>query len=340
MIIEEAELRNSARRLLSGVGKLGDAQAWQAMVEAGWPALTAPESLGGLDQPMAVACWLYAELGRALSPAPLLASLLAIATLRACPNSPERDDWTLRIAGGERIAISLLEPQGSAHAPRKLRAVIGAEAASQVLAVMPDEPRIALLPLHVQGTQVTPTATWDATRKLCDIGLAGAGAGHTLASGPDAAVAASALSTHLHFAIAADCIGAADAVLEQTVLYLKARRQFDRPLALFQALKHRCADLKVTIQAADALLADYLRDIEGDTVHESNRRALGAKSMASLAFRATAEDAVQLMGGMGMTMEHPCHLFLKRALLNEQLATGNDACDVVVGRGLVLAERT
>ena len=151
-----------------------------------------------------------------------------------------------------------------------------------------------------------------------------------LARGVLAASACTALATHLHFAIAADCVGAAGALLEQTVEHLKTRRQFDRPLASFQALKHRCADLKVTIQAAEALLADYLSRLEGAPWGERLALARAAKSIASSAFRSVAEEAMQLHGGMSMSAEHNCHLFLKRALLNEQLASQNDACDLAV----------
>ena len=146
--------------------------------------------------------------------------------------------------------------------------------------------------------------------------------------------AIAALSTHLHFAIAADSVGAAETILELTVDYLKQRRQYDRPLAMFQALKHRCADLKTMIAAADALLAAHLRAAETGDALTLGR---GAKSIASATFRAVAEEAIQLHGGMGMTMEHPAHLYLKRALLNEHLASGDDACDLAVADALIAA---
>ena len=340
MILGEEELRQSARKLLARLPDASPAQAWYAIVEAGWPALTAPETFGGLAQPPAAAAWLYAELGRALSPVPLLPSLLAIDTLRACAASPARDGWIERIAGGEPIAISLLGPNTGRISSDTLQAVINAGQASHVLVAATDPPCISLVPLGSDTATITPTGTWDATRALSDVKLSVTSnhVGVILASGAAALHAATVLSTHLHFAIAADCVGAAEAVLEQTVGYLKDRRQFDRPLALFQALKHRCADLKVTIAAATALLADYLRDIDDQPAETRALRSRGAKSIASRAFRATAEDAIQLHGGMGMTMEHTCHLFLKRALLNEQLGSADDAGALAVGRA-VMAER-
>jgi alkylation response protein AidB-like acyl-CoA dehydrogenase len=330
MILEQAELRHSARRLIGRLTKESANEAWQAIVEAGWTALTAPESLGGLEQSLNAACWLYLELGRALSPVPLLPSLLAIETLGACEKSATRDAWIERIAGGERIAMSLLDPTNMSSENGVLRAFLGVDRASHALMVSAAEPVVTLIALDGTAGCAASRPTWDATRTLFDVRVSGPipDDGVVFARGAVAASACTTLSTHLHFAIAADCVGAAGLLLEQTVEHLKTRRQFDRPLASFQALKHRCADLKVTIQAAKALLADYLLRIDGSQCGERLALARAAKSIASSAFRNVAEEAMQLHGGMSMTAEHSCHLFLQRALLNEQLGSPNDTCDL------------
>jgi alkylation response protein AidB-like acyl-CoA dehydrogenase len=332
MILERAELRDSARRLIGRLAKDGADEAWRAIVQAGWPALTTPESLGGLEQNLQAACWLYQELGRALAPMPLLPSLLAIAVLGACAPSAARDTWIEHVAGGEGIAMSLLDPTTLNPESGVLPAVLGADRASHALIVSVAEPMVALIALDGTAGRAVSRPTWDTTRALFDVRVPRPmpGNGIVLARDVLAASACTALATHLHFAIAADCVGAAGALLEQTVEHLKTRRQFDRPLASFQALKHRCADLKVTIQAAEALLADYLSRLEGAPWGERLALARAAKSIASSAFRSVAEEAMQLHGGMSMSAEHNCHLFLKRALLNEQLASQNDACDLAV----------
>lgn len=321
MILEQAELRDSARDLLAGTPR---AQAAAAIRDAGWLALTAPEAQGGLEQPLAAAVWLYLELGRALSPAPLLPSLLAVDALAACPASAERDAWMERLAAGETMAVSLLADGGE----RRMLAVAGAAQASHALFI--DPALVAAIPLD--RVSPIPRPTWDESRELAEIDLSDIAVEENwvLGRGPEAAAA---VALHLHFAIAADCVGAADALLDQTVDYLKTRRQFDRPLAMFQALKHRCADLKTAVCAAEALLMRNLDAIGASDDPLALARA--AKSLASATFRAVAEESVQLHGGIGMTEEHPCHLFLKRALLNEQLASPDDACDVAVAQALL-----
>lgn len=325
MQIERAELTDALRQMQASLGETPTpAAAWDAVRDAGWLGLTVPEAQGGLEQSLAAACWMHEELGRALSPAPVLAALVAAEALKACPASDARDAALEAIVGGDAPAVSLIDDAGTSGT---IRGVAGPDGASRLLVI--GEDRIALVPLHA-----TAHPTWDKTRSLSDASVGGDAV--VLAEGADAAAAARAASVHLHVGLAADCVGAADALLVRTVAYLQERKQFDRPLAMFQALKHRCADLKVAIAQAAALLTDTLATIErgdGDAV----LLAQSAKALASKHFRLVAEEALQLHGGMGMTEEHPCHLFLKRALLNEHLGTADDDCDVEAGRELMRA---
>ena len=142
------------------------------------------------------------------------------------------------------------------------------------------------------------------------------------------------------FALAADAIGGADALLKQTVEYLQTRVQFKRPLAMFQALKHRCADLKAATAAADAMLSDALHRVDGNLGGaEAELKAKGAKLLATTTFMRVAEEGLQLHGGIGMADEHPCHLYLKRALLSEQLGGANDSYAASIAAGLLASGR-
>lgn len=117
-----------------------------------------------------------------------------------------------------------------------------------------------------------------------------------------------------------------------TIDYLETRRQFDRPLALFQALKHRVADMKTALVAAEALFWARGDDPDADAIR------MGAmKAHAANVYRLIAEEAVQLHGGIGLTMEHPCHLFLKRATLNAALGGDADHWEEAAGRRMLAA---
>ena len=132
--------------------------------------------------------------------------------------------------------------------------------------------------------------------------------------------------------LAADALGGANAVLDLTIDYLKLRKQFDRPLALFQALKHRVADCKVRIAAAEALLWERAGQADLTPVEAGALKALATQVYADV-----AEEAIQLHGGIGLTQEHPCHRFLKRAFLNRTLCGDVDHWTEQAGRDALAA---
>jgi alkylation response protein AidB-like acyl-CoA dehydrogenase len=158
----------------------------------------------------------------------------------------------------------------------------------------------------------------------------------TLATGNAAITLSRRISTLRDFSLAADAVGGAQVLLDRTVDYLQTRRQFGRPLALFQALKHRCADLKALTSSSEALLLDSLNRF-GEQIKgpEAEAKGKAAKYLACSVYVRVAEEALQLHGGIGMTSEHPCHLFLKRALLNEHLGRNNGSYELDIADGFL-----
>lgn len=106
-------------------------------------------------------------------------------------------------------------------------------------------------------------------------------------------------------ALAAESVGAAQAVLELAVAHLRDRHQFGRPLGSFQALRHRVADLTVLVEAA--------RSSCWYAATEDLAMAPLAKAVAADAFVTVAGECIQLLGGIGFTWEHDAHLYFKRA---------------------------
>src|SRR5205823_6224582 len=102
----------------------------------------------------------------------------------------------------------------------------------------------------------TERKLWDESRRLFDVTFDDYKIDPSLimARGDEAEALTRQLKGEMIFALAADSLGGATAILDRTVEYLNTRKQFDRPLGMFQALQHRCADLKVLIGAAEALL--------------------------------------------------------------------------------------
>ncbi|UVO54272.1 acyl-CoA dehydrogenase family protein [Sphingomonas sp. SUN039] len=305
MSMTREELRDSARKAFGEAGLAPDAAtSWQTLAEMGWFMMTAPEELGGLGLGYEALAAIHYELGRALVPGPAIAQSAAIEALVATG----RTEMLERAMTGEKITVSRL-------------GFMDADEASSALFLSPDRTGFGSI------GDATHRPTWDETRRLFAVGTSESDQ-VPLDDGLASGVYQRAMSA-AYLAIAADSLGGADAILEMTVDYLKTRRQFDRPLAMFQALKHRVADLKVQLEAAQALL--WARATGTPTLAEAG----ALKAFATATYCAIAEEAIQLHGGIGLTAEHHCHRFLKRALLNAALGDDNDTLHEATGRALM-----
>ena len=339
MSIERSELHDAAQKAFPA-DQLRPAReaSWPLIAEMGWLLLPLPEDAGGLGLGSDASAAIHFELGKVLSTAPLIPALLAVQALGMADELPDQASWIERATTGELITLNLLPGQievtssGSIWLSGTLPCVPDADMASHVLVI--GKGIIALVPVDGDGVTLAERPLWDESRRLFDVTL------HNHHVVPERVVArgdavhdiAARLHGEQQLALAADCLGGASAALDMTVEYLKTRKQFDRPLAMFQALKHRVADLKTRVVAAEALLWKRATD-ENATVTD-----LGAiKALASDVFHIVTEEAIQLHGGIGLTEEHPIHLFMKRAMLNLQLGGSLDLWRERVGRQALAA---
>ncbi|MFD2580358.1 acyl-CoA dehydrogenase family protein [Novosphingobium colocasiae] len=300
---------------------------WRTVKDLGWTALSAGEEYGGLGLGPDALALLYRELGTALAPVPLLPTLIASELLYRFGNAEQRSEWLGGIAAGERrVALmqmgatplrlvrsgSSVKLYGTAEHVLELK---GADLA--LVLARSDEGETARVMIHLQedGVVAFEQPLVDVTRSFGKLRLDALQlpAGRVL-GGPQLE---HAIACHGTLAIAADSTGGADTILALTVEYLKTREQFGRLIGSFQALKHRCADHKMALVAAEAILDDAVSSTAAD--QEAWPDLSAAKVAASEAYAALAQDAVQLHGGIGFTWEHVCHLFLKRAKLNQSL---------------------
>jgi alkylation response protein AidB-like acyl-CoA dehydrogenase len=322
MTLSRAELADAAQRAFDPAGLAPDAdESWNTMAEMGWLAICVAEERGGLGQPSEARAVIHHALGRALVPGPALAQMMAIDALACAEPSMQTDDLLARAMAGEPISAALAFPgRGDL-----LEAVPDADSASHVLRIEQD--RVSLIAMSTCA--VERRDSWDETRRLFDV-RPGADQGLVLTEGKAAEALAETVRRQMLLSLAADSIGGAEAVLAMTLGHLATRQQFDRPLAMFQALKHRCAELRVAIGLADALLWH-----EAKASKVSLIRAGALKAQACSVYKRVAEEAIQLHGGIGLTVEHACHLFLKRALLNCALGGDADYWEEQAGRTLL-----
>jgi alkylation response protein AidB-like acyl-CoA dehydrogenase len=332
-MIELSELRDAAQKAFPA-DKLTPARddSWKRVAEMGWLMIELPEEHGGLGLGRDAAASIHFELGRVLASAPLAPALLGLQAIATSDRLPDKQELIERLCGGAYAPLHMLPAQvsGDVVLNGTIAGVFDADMASHVVAALPG--RYVLIALDAPGVRLEERRLWDESRRLFDVVLQDFALtpDMVLADGDAAKTLHDQLSLSAHIAIASDCLGGANAILASTIEYLNTRKQFDRPLAMFQALKHRVADMKIRLAAAEALFWSRVSNPETSALE------MGAmKAFATRVYSDIVEEAVQLHGGIGLTSEHHCHLYLKRATLNAVLCGDGDHWEAAMGRSLL-----
>ncbi|WP_369198526.1 acyl-CoA dehydrogenase family protein [Streptomyces djakartensis] len=287
---------------------------WKSLTDGmGLAGLLVPEELDGQGATHREAAVVLEELGRAVAPVPYLTSaVVATEALLACGAEDLLRDLATGTAIGA-LAVALNTAPGAAHRTvRHENGLLHGQLTGIADAVVAD---VLLVPADDGGlyavdagaATITPQVSLDLTRPLATVELDGAPGTSLGDSGPAVRRALRAGAGLL----ASEQLGLAEWTLTETVRYLKERKQFNRPVGGFQALKHRLAQLwleVVNLRAAARNAADALASGE-----DADIAVAVAQAYASPVAVHAAEEAVQLHGGIGMTWEHPAHLYLKRA---------------------------
>ncbi|MFJ2832448.1 acyl-CoA dehydrogenase family protein [Streptomyces sp. NPDC087263] len=295
-----------------------DRDLWKALSDGmGLAGLLVPESQGGQGATHREVAVVLEELGRAVAPVPYLTSaVVATEALLTCEGK-EAAELLGALASGRTVgalSVALSVPPGGAY--KVVRHENGAlhgeltgiadAAIADVLLVPADDG--GLYAVDASAVTVTAQVSLDLTRPVAKVTLDGA-SGRLLGDADPAVQRALRAGAGL---LVSEQLGLADWCLTETVRHLKERKQFNRPVGGFQALKHRLAQLwleVVNTRAAARNAADALATGSEDL---DVAVALAQAYAAPVAVHA-AEEALQLHGGIGMTWEHPVHLHLKRA---------------------------
>jgi len=332
LTVEQRDLRDAVRALIAKTDPA--ASAWPRLGgEIGVAGLAIPARYGGADAGLAETCVVMEELGRTLTPSPLLGSaVLAAQALLAAGDDAACERLLPSIADGSAIAaLAWTTPSGRwdpADLGYEARPVGGRwelhgeahyvldGAVADVLlaaASTPDGAGLFEVDPDQAGVARWAVATMDTARSLAVVRLAGA-VGRRV--GGDAAAALACARDRACIALGAELTGAATRALELTVEHLLTRVQFGQPIGAFQALQHRAADLYVLVESARSLsraaatAADAAR-LGSDP--DLGLRAAAVKVHCSEALTRTASEMIQLHGAIGVTWEHQAHRYLKRA---------------------------
>jgi acyl-CoA dehydrogenase len=308
-----------ARKSMNGSDTF-DAALWTQVVELGWTAARVPEEYGGIGLSAEESCVLAEEAGRSLAPIPLASVLAATEALLVAGSDAQKARWLPGIADGSVIA-TVAWGEGGAASPAaatatvkdgKLTAtklpvpdLIGAGLAL-VTAKGPGGVQLYLVDLAGAGVSVEPVTTLDLVRRSGKLVLNGA----AVEPLGDAAAYQDWLDRAAILG-AFEALGTAAAAMDMTVAYAKDRVAFGQKIGRYQGVKHKCADMYIKLELARA------HALHGAWAMSANapelRQAAAAARVASLdALAYTAEETVQLHGGIGFTWESDCQFYYRR----------------------------
>ncbi|GAA2774528.1 acyl-CoA dehydrogenase family protein [Saccharopolyspora taberi] len=303
-----------------------DLDLWRTLAgELGLAGLLVPEEAGGAGASAREVAVVAEELGRAVAPVPFLGNLLATTALAECAGTGE----VLRqLVDGTRVGTVAVGLTSLPHSgfPSSVKAeggaltgtvttVVDLEAADVVVVPAVDGDGPALYLLDPAAAEVVPTTPLDLTRRIATLDLRSVSAERV--DGDAEAALRRALTVGAGI-LASEQVGLAQFCLDSTVDYVRTRYQFGRQIGSFQAVKHRLADLWAGVSTARATARAAAAALTGD---EPDLRVALAQAYCSDLAVLAAEESLQLHGGIGMTWEHPVHLYLGRAK-SSQLAFG------------------
>ncbi|HML01094.1 MAG TPA: acyl-CoA dehydrogenase [Acidimicrobiales bacterium] len=342
---EHEELRRTVERWVADRGVRDLARAgldaeremlpefWDELAAHGWLALHVADEHGGQGYGLAELVVVVEELARACLPGPWMWSMLAAAALQGSEDAPSKE-LLPPLADGTLPATVSLPGAGALRACRRadgalqvdgeLRPVVGATTAQLCLVELevPGEQAMwAALDLELPGVERAELPSLDLIRRVGCISAAGA------VVAPDRQLPSLSTQDVCRLAVvlgAAECAGGARWCLEAAADHAVHRRQFGRPVGQFQAVKHRLADMLVTVEQVTAAAWDAARAGDSGDVAQAELAAVLAGALALDGYVRCAEDCVQLHGGMGFTWEHDAHLHLRRALSLRQLLGGSE----------------
>jgi acyl-CoA dehydrogenase len=300
---------------------------WREMAKMGWQGAAIPEEFGGSGLGYEVLCVIAEELGRVVAPVPFASSIyLASEAILLAGDDHQRRTWIPSLADGSRVstfalfeghgrpsrnAISVQADNGKLHGT-KWPVPDGTIADFAVIAAR-DDAGIGLYVVDLAQTSVERRVlkTIDPTRGQAEIRFRGAKAERLARFGTHWPIVVQVLE-RAAILIAFEQLGGADACLAMARNYAMERSAFGRPIASFQAIKHKLADVYVEIEIARSN-AYYGAWALSSREANMGLAAAAARVAAIEAFRLAAKENIQTHGGAGYTWEFDCHLYYRRA---------------------------
>lgn len=311
---------------------------WREMAQLGWAGIAVDEKHGGAGLGLVELGLVMEELGRTLAPTPLLATSVIGAAALAAGGEAVRAHLPALAEGERLVALAFEEERRFAPYTCRTTARHAAHGGGWVLdgekAFVLDGPAADLLVVVARtagaptdrdgltlfvidrataGLTIEPLSMVD-SRGVARVRLAAVGAptADILGEAGKGADLLDRLLARATAALAAEMLGAADAVFHTTIEYLKNRHQFGVAIGSFQALKHRAAHMFCELELTRSVVRAALVAVENGAA-DADALVSAAKARASDTFTLVAAEAVQMHGGIGVTDELDVGFYYKRA---------------------------
>jgi alkylation response protein AidB-like acyl-CoA dehydrogenase len=305
---------------------------WQALADIGLFALLVPERFDGVGMSLVDLALAAEALGAGLAPPAVAATLAATDVIARHGSDAQCQHWLPKIAiGAVKVAVAMLEP-GEGYDPHDVQtsvsegrlngaklSVADAAEATLFLVVANDQGRPALVIVDAgsPGIAIRSHDDLDPTSGYCAVTFANVAVGpETILGQSEAERAVERLMDVSAMMSAGLLMGIAGRMLETAVDYVKVRVQFGRAIGAFQAIKHRCADMVVALEAGRSA-AYYAFWAVAEGAPDRARAASMAKAYCGGVSRHICNETIQVHGGMGFTWELGLHRYLRRAKVLE-----------------------
>jgi alkylation response protein AidB-like acyl-CoA dehydrogenase len=356
-ILRDGTSQVRLREIEATAGPRFDRALWEKLAEAGLLAVAIPEQFDGAGLGFVEVGGIIQQIGRTAAPVPFLESVvLGALPLAEFGSEAQKQTWLPRLASGEAILTAgLTEPEGDPKHPVTAAipngdgyrlsgskiCVPAAELADALLvpAATPEgRVVIALLDARAEGLTVTPLDTTsgqpESRVELVDVAI---DAGALLGSADNGAEILDWMLQRANAALANLALGVCEEALELTAEYAKTRKQFDQPIAMFQAVGHRAADAYIDVEGIRLTTLQATWRIAAG--RPAAKQIAVAKHFACEAGQRVVHAAQHLHGGIGVDTEYPLHrtfLYMKQL----ELTLGGSTPQLLTLGNLIAEEET
>ena len=317
------ECPSSEMRRLMETETAYDSVLWSKLTHQGYTGIIFPEEYGGVGLGKVELMLLMEESGRALLPGPFFSTVvLAGSVLDAVASPAHKKQYLAPICRGEvRSTVAILEDSGnwdlrslemtSSNGKLTGEKFFVSDAAIADFLIVVARDGVFVVDAKSRGLHISPMRGMDLTRKLYVVEFSDTPA-EKLTSTSD-------LSRPFNIAtaaLAAELVGGMQRTLDITVEYAKTRKQFGKPIGMFQAVQHQCADMYLETESSRSAVYYAGWALEENAPDAATAVSI-AKMYASDAARTVGNRGIQIHGGMGFTWENDLHLYYRRAKSSE-----------------------